>query len=88
MNPAAPGKPELASGKRCFRLGDKVMQIKNKGDISNGDVGYVRQVIKSDDESSLTVDFGDGRVAEYDSSELELLELAYASTVHKSHQVL
>jgi len=84
VNPAAPGKPELASGKRCFRLGDKVMQIKNKGDISNGDVGYVRQVIKSDDESSLVVDFGDGRVAGYDSSELELLELAYASTVHKS----
>ncbi|MCL2495190.1 MAG: ATP-dependent RecD-like DNA helicase, partial [Oscillospiraceae bacterium] len=84
VNPATPGKPEIASGKRCFRLGDKVMQIKNKGDISNGDVGYVRQVIKSDDESSLTVDFGDGRVAGYESSDLELLELAYASTVHKS----
>ncbi|MCL2301378.1 MAG: ATP-dependent RecD-like DNA helicase [Firmicutes bacterium] len=84
INPAGPGRPELASGKRCFRLGDKVMQVKNKGDVSNGDVGYVRQVIKSEDEASLTVDFGDGRAAEYDSSELELLELAYASTVHKS----
>jgi len=84
VNPAAPGKPELAGGKRCFRLGDKVMQIKNKGDVSNGDVGYVKQVVKTEDEASLYVDFGDGRLAEYDSSELELLELAYASTIHKS----
>ena len=84
VNPAGPGKPELASGKRRFRLGDKVMQIKNKGDISNGDVGYITQITKTDDDNSLRVDFGDGRKAGYDSSELELLELAYASTVHKS----
>jgi exodeoxyribonuclease V alpha subunit len=30
------------------------------------------------------VDFGDGRIAEYERQELELLELAYACTVHKS----
>ena len=32
----------------------------------------------------LTVDFGDGRIAEYDGSDLEMLDLAYASTIHKS----
>lgn len=35
-------------------------------------------------DSMLTVDFGDGRVAEYEKSDLELLDLAYASTIHKS----
>ncbi len=34
--------------------------------------------------SVLTVDFGDGRIAEYDGSDLEMLDLAYASTIHKS----
>jgi exodeoxyribonuclease V alpha subunit len=84
VNPADPAKPELANGKRCFRLGDKVMQIKNRGDVSNGDAGYVTEISKSEEDCSLQVDFGDGRTASYDSSELELLELAYASTVHKS----
>ena len=32
----------------------------------------------------VTVDFGDGRAVEYDSSKLELLDLAYATTIHKS----
>jgi exodeoxyribonuclease V alpha subunit len=52
---------------------------KNRGNVSNGDVGYVTQIVNTDDEASLRVDFGDGRTASYDTSELELLELAYAS---------
>ncbi|MFR6277538.1 MAG: ATP-binding domain-containing protein [Acutalibacter sp.] len=32
----------------------------------------------------MTVDFGDGRAVEYDSSKLELLDLAYATTIHES----
>jgi len=32
----------------------------------------------------VSVDYGDGRVAEYADSDLDILELAYASTVHKS----
>lgn len=84
VNPPGEDKPELTAGKRCFRLGDKVMQVRNKGNISNGDIGYVIQVGKAEEEDVLRVDFGDGRTAAYDSTELELLELAYASTVHKS----
>jgi exodeoxyribonuclease V alpha subunit len=84
INPYSPGKPEIASGKRLFRQSDRVMQIKNKGDINNGDIGKIVSITKQDGESSLLVDFGDGREAEYDSSELDLLELAYASTIHKS----
>jgi exodeoxyribonuclease V alpha subunit len=84
LNPPGHGKPEVTHGKRLFRLGDKVMQVKNKGDINNGDIGYITGISTTDSDTAITVDFGDGRIAEYDSSELELLELAYASTVHKS----
>ena len=60
------------------------MQIKNCEDISNGDIGYITSVTRDDTDSVLTVDFGDGRIAEYDGSDLEMLDLAYASTIHKS----
>lgn len=30
------------------------------------------------------MDFGDGRLAEYESNDLDMLELAYATTIHKS----
>ena len=30
------------------------------------------------------VDFGDSRIAEYDTSELDMLDLGYACTIHKS----
>jgi exodeoxyribonuclease V alpha subunit len=84
LNPPAHSKPEVSQGKRLFRQGDKVMQIKNKGDVNNGDIGYITRISKTDGDTTVTVDFGDDRIAEYDSGELDLLELAYASTVHKS----
>ena len=40
INPKAPDKPEISHGKRLFRLGDKVMQVRNFQDISNGHIGY------------------------------------------------
>ena len=51
------------------------MQIKNCEDISNGDIGYITSVTRDDTDSVLTVDFGDGRIAEYDGSDLEMLDL-------------
>lgn len=84
LNPQDGKKPEVAYRKRIYRLGDKVMQIKNCEDISNGDIGYITSVTRDDTDSVLTVDFGDGRIAEYDGSDLEMLDLAYASTIHKS----
>ena len=84
INPAGPGKPEAVRGKRLFRLGDKVMQIKNTGDVNNGDVGYITGINKQGGEVCVVVDYGDGRAAEYADSDLDILKLAYASTVHKS----
>ena len=84
VNPKAPDKPEVSHGKRLFRLGDKVMQTRNMEDVSNGDMGTITAITREDGDFLVTVDFGDGRAMEYDSSQLELLDLAYAATIHKS----
>lgn len=60
------------------------MQIKNCDEISNGDIGYIKKICKAGDETTVTIDFGDGRMAEYDTSQLDMLDLGYASTIHKS----
>lgn len=70
-----------------YRAGDKVMVIKNsyQWDIFNGDIGVIREV--KDDR--ITVDFGD-KIVEFeneddgDCASLDLLQLAWASTVHKA----
>jgi exodeoxyribonuclease V alpha subunit len=79
-----PRGPELARGERTYRLGDKVMQLRNDYDknVWNGDVGVIASV--DADEGSLVVRFDDGREATYDGGELDELALAYACTVHKS----
>ena len=84
VNPQDGKKSEVTYRKHTYRLGDKVMQTKNCEDISNGDIGYITSITSDGTDSMLTVDFGDGRIAEYDSSDLETLDLAYASTIHKS----
>lgn len=84
VNPPAPSKPEASFGKRRFRLGDKVMQMKNYEDVNNGDIGRVAAIRRDGPDCSVTVDFGDGRVMEYGGNDLEMLDLAYASTIHKS----
>ena len=84
VNPAAPGKPEAVSGQLRFRLGDKVMQIKNYEQVNNGDVGYITSITGPENEATVQIDFGDGRVMEYENEQLKMLDLGYASTVHKS----
>lgn len=84
VNPPAKGKPEVSLGKRKFRQGDKIMQIRNHDDVNNGDIGYITRITSTGDDTTVYVDFGDGRVKEYDQSELDMLDLGYASTVHKS----
>ena len=51
---------------------------------NNGDIGYVRKIIRIGDDTTVHVDICDGRMKEYDSSELDMLDLGYASTIHKS----
>lgn len=84
VNPKDSSKTEATWGKRVFRCGDKVMQIKNHDDVNNGDIGYIRNIFGCEGNKIVRVDFGDGRIKEYEPAELDMLDLGYASTVHKS----
>jgi exodeoxyribonuclease V alpha subunit len=82
QNKLNPGR-DVPCGNRSFRVGDRVMQIKNNYDkeVYNGDVGLVRRI--EPQENALFVQFPDQPV-KYDFKELDQLVLAYAITVHKS----
>lgn len=84
VNPGSVAGAEITSGNQKFQSGDKVMQIKNRDDISNGDIGYIQKITKNGNETEVKIDFGEGRVKEYGVSDMELLDLGYASTIHKS----
>ncbi len=95
LNPPAEGKKERAFGEYVFREGDRVMQIRNNYDLMwkkcdgsalgtgvfNGDVGCIREIDPGNE--TMTVVFDD-REAEYDFTQLNELEPAFAMTVHKS----
>ena len=78
-----PGENGLRRGGYLFRERDKVMQIRNNYDkeVFNGDIGVVERVDLED--RALHVRFDD-RTVEYDSTELDELVLAYATTIHKA----
>ena len=95
FNPSEPGKPEIKTGERIFRLGDRVMQTVNNYNTYcfNGDIGIITMI--DEDEDVVIVKFEDtivedGKVCttdkfiEYDSSTLKELTHAYAMTVHKA----
>ena len=73
----------IASGAFKYRVGDKVMQVRNdyKKNVFNGDIGFVKEI--DTEEHVMTVTFGDADV-EYESSDMGELTLAYACTIHKS----
>jgi exodeoxyribonuclease V alpha subunit len=77
INPAVLCKATMGQ----YRTGDKVMVIKNDYQLGvfNGDLGQITDIQKG----VLTVDFGDG-VVNFRTDNLDLLTLAYASTIHKS----
>ena len=79
LNPLRPGEEEVAPGK--FRIGDKVMIIRNDYDkeVFNGDIG---KVIRCDPETA-TIETN-GRVLEYTGQELSHLIAAWCVTVHRS----
>jgi exodeoxyribonuclease V alpha subunit len=77
------GAEEVQSGSRRFRVGDRVMQLRNDydKDVYNGDVGRVLRV--APEERELVIAFDDREVS-FASDELDELALAYAATIHKS----
>ncbi len=80
-----PSGVSLVRGRNTFRVGDKVMQLRNDYDrnVWNGDVGVVASV--DVEEETLIVRFDEARdEVLYDGSALDELALAYACTIHKS----
>lgn len=67
----------------AYRINDKVMQIRNnyEKEVFNGDIGLVVSVDMQN--RVLSVDF-DGRIVSYESTELDEIVHAYATTIHKA----
>lgn len=100
LNPPSPEKQELAHGDGVFRLGDKVMQIKNNYqleweivskygiavDSGQGVFNGDVGVIREINETAktVTVEYDDLRRVIYPINGLDEIELAYAITIHKS----
>ena len=76
---------QLVNGSKSFRIGDKVMQIKNSENVCNGDIGFVKAITENEDgEKQLEVEFSGSREEIYAIDDLDRLELASAITIHKS----
>lgn len=99
INPPSRLKKEKSSGNYIFRVGDKVMQVKNNyrtewkscGDDGNAITGEgiyngdIGYIVFIDEtEQEVTVQFDEEREVTYPFSQLDELILAYATTVHKS----
>ncbi|MCH5267130.1 MAG: ATP-dependent RecD-like DNA helicase [Lachnospiraceae bacterium] len=100
MNPPGADKIEKEFHGVLFREKDKVMQIKNDyqirwvkktrlGDVIeegtgvfNGDTGMIKEIIPMDE--TVVVEFEEGKLVEYEYSQMDEMELAYAITIHKS----
>ncbi|MYB96519.1 AAA family ATPase [Candidatus Poribacteria bacterium] len=75
------GDPSATVG--GFRVGDKVMQVRNNYDydVFNGDIGRVVAIERLD--KKVHIQYPDKQVA-YDTADLGELVLAYATTIHKA----
>lgn len=82
INKKDPKKAEL-NYFTTFRQYDKVMQVKNnyEKEIFNGDVGIIKDI--DVEEGKLLVEIN-GEIVEFYKDELSELQLAYATTIHKS----
>ena len=98
LNPSRQGEDEKTSMGAIFRIGDRVMQIKNNYDMTwekrndnnietgngvfNGETGTI--TIINEKEKNIRVNFDDEKVCWYQFNELEQLEHSYCITIHKA----
>lgn len=98
LNPHREGEIEKNSMGAIFRIGDRVMQIKNNYDmywekrsddsietgngVFNGEVGTITNI--NEKEKNIRVKFDDEKVCWYEFSDLEQLEHSYCITIHKA----
>ena len=83
QNALSPSGEDVTRWGRSFRVGDKVMQIKNNYDkeVFNGDIGRITLIDQEAQEVSIAFD---GRKVDYDFTDLDEVVLAYAVSVHKA----
>lgn len=100
LNPNLGNLPEKSSMGAIYRVGDRVMQIKNNYDIYwekevvgkkelgsgvfNGEIGTITKI--KENEKQVEIKFDDEKVAWYQFSELDQIEHSYAITIHKSQR--
>jgi len=100
LNPNKGNLPEKASMGAIFRVGDRVMQIKNNYDIYwerkvlgqkeegsgvfNGEIGTVLNI--DEKEKSIEIKFDDEKIVWYEFSDLDQIEHSYSITIHKAQR--
>lgn len=98
LNPHREGEAEKNSMGAIFRIGDRVMQIKNNYDmywekrindnievgngVFNGETGTITNI--NEKEKNVRVKFDDEKVCWYEFNDLEQLEHSYCITIHKA----
>ena len=98
LNPYRENEPEKSSMGAVFRIGDRVMQIKNNYDmywerriddsievgngIFNGEIGTITNI--NEKEKNIRIKFDDDKVCWYEFNELEQIEHSYCITIHKA----
>ncbi|MGX8910221.1 SF1B family DNA helicase RecD2 [Streptomyces netropsis] len=87
LNPPSPGKPEHHHEGQTFRLGDRVLQIRNQphrgtSGVFNGATGSITAI--DTENQHLTVTHHDGEPVSYPFTDLDEILHAYALTVHRS----
>lgn len=101
LNPNLEELPEKVSGGVVYRIGDRIMQIKNNYDITwerevkEGQTeigtgvfnGEIGTIIEIDErEKVVKIQFDDEKVAWYEYADLEQIEHSYAITIHKAQR--
>ena len=85
FNPFDPVKNEIKYGDAIYRENDKVLQLVNvpEDNISNGDIGIIKNIVKEDKKTFIYIDF-DGNLVKYESKDLNRIKHGFVISIHKS----
>lgn len=100
LNPNKDNLPEKSSMGAIYRIGDRVMQVKNNYDlywerevngktqmgsgIFNGEIGTITGI--SEVEKQIEIKFDDDKTAWYEFQDLDQIEHSYVVTIHKAQR--
>lgn len=98
LNPEKPGKKQKTAMNTIYRVGDRIMQVKNNYDIYwekhitketgtgvfNGEFGTIIDI--DEKEKNIEIKFDDEKIAWYQFSDLDQIELSYTITIHKAQR--